>query len=133
MTKILLIVLNKSHAIWVITTRGIEWKKKSTNISSSFDYIVYALSDATKMQLFWSLLNANDVSPCISIFNYLKSNYYYYYYYFEIIWNVQFKCFVDLILWHMSQCKYVMWHFEINLNTKYEYYVGRYINRCSQT
>jgi len=43
--------------------------------------IVYILSHATKMQLFWSQLRANDVLPRVLIFDYLN----YYYYYFEII------------------------------------------------
>jgi hypothetical protein len=54
--------------------KGIEWKKKSTNTNSSFDFIVYVLSHATKMQLFWSQLKANDVLPCVPIFDYLKYN-----------------------------------------------------------
>jgi len=48
---------------------------------SSFDFIIYVLSHATKMQLFWSQLKAIDVLPRVLIFYY----YYYYYYYFEII------------------------------------------------
>jgi hypothetical protein len=55
--------------------------KRKNKYISSFDYIVYILSHATKMQLFWSQLRANDVLPCVLIFDYLK----YYYYYFEII------------------------------------------------
>ncbi len=47
-------------------------KKKSTNNISSFDYIVYILSHATKMQLFLSQLRANDVLPCLLIFDYLN-------------------------------------------------------------
>jgi hypothetical protein len=61
-------------------TKGIVWKKVNKYISS-FDYIVYVLSYATKMQLFWSQLKTNDVLPRVLIFDYLK----YYYYYFEII------------------------------------------------
>jgi hypothetical protein len=53
-------------------------KEKINKYISSFDYIVYILSHATKMQLFWSQLMTNDVLPCVLIF-------YYYYYYFEII------------------------------------------------
>jgi hypothetical protein len=56
-------------------------KKKVNKYISSFDYIVYVLSHATKMQLFWSQLRANDVLPHVLIFDYLN----YYYYYFEII------------------------------------------------
>jgi hypothetical protein len=41
------------------------------NIISSFDSIVYILSHAIKMQLFWPLVKANDVLPCVPIFNYL--------------------------------------------------------------
>jgi hypothetical protein len=63
-------------------TKGIEWKKKSTNTNSSLDYIVYIFSCATKMQLFWSQLKANSMLPHVLIFDYLK---YYYSYYFEII------------------------------------------------
>jgi hypothetical protein len=51
-------------------------------MSSLFDSIVYVLSHATKMQLFWSQLKVYDVLPCVPIFNYLT---YKYYYYFEII------------------------------------------------
>jgi hypothetical protein len=46
--------------------------KKSTNTSSSFDSIIYALLHVIKMQLFWSLLKTNDLLPCVPIFNYLK-------------------------------------------------------------
>jgi len=60
-------------------------KKKINKYISSFDYVVYVLSHATKMQLFWSQLNANDVLPRVFIFDY-----YYYYYYHEIIKDVQF-------------------------------------------
>ncbi len=62
-------------------TKGIVLKKKINKYISSFDYIVYVLSHATKMQLFWSQLKANDVLPCVLIFDYIE----YYYYYFEII------------------------------------------------
>ncbi len=57
-------------------------KEKVNKYISSFDSIVYVLSQATKMQIFWSQLKANDVLPHVLIFDYLK---YYYYYYFEII------------------------------------------------
>jgi len=56
-------------------------KKKVNKYISSFDSIVYILSNATKMQLFLWQLKANDVLPRVSIFVYLK----YYYYYFEIV------------------------------------------------
>jgi hypothetical protein len=56
-------------------------KEKVNKYISSFDYMVYVLSHATKMQLFWSQLMTNDVLPRVIIFNYL----YYYCYYFEII------------------------------------------------
>jgi hypothetical protein len=49
-------------------------KKKVNKYISSFDTIVYVLSHATKMQLFWSQLRANDVLPHVLIFDYL--NYY---------------------------------------------------------
>jgi hypothetical protein len=65
--------------------------KKSTNTSSSFDSIVYVLSHATNMQLFWSLLGANDVLPRVSIFNDNNNNNN-----IEIIWDVQFTCLDDL-------------------------------------
>jgi hypothetical protein len=56
-------------------------KEKVNKYLSSFDYIVYVLSHATKMQLFSSqFLMTNDVLPRVLIFYY-----YYYYYYFEII------------------------------------------------
>jgi hypothetical protein len=57
-------------------------KEKVNKYISSFDSIVYVLSHATKMQLFWSQLTTNDVLPCVLIFDYLKYNNYYY---FEII------------------------------------------------
>jgi hypothetical protein len=60
-------------------TKIIRWKKKSTNINSSFDSIVYVLLHATKMQLFWWQLKANDVLPCVPIFDYLKCNNYFYF------------------------------------------------------
>ncbi len=56
-------------------------KKKVNKYIPSFDYIVYVLSHATKIQLFWSQLKANDVLARVLIFDYLE----YYYYYFEII------------------------------------------------
>jgi hypothetical protein len=56
-------------------------KKKVNKYISSFDFIVFVLSHAIKMQLFWSQLGANDVLPRVLICDYLK----YYYYYFEII------------------------------------------------
>jgi hypothetical protein len=59
-------------------TKGIGWKKTSTNTNSSFDFIVYVLSHVTKMQLFWSQLKANDVLPHVAIFDYLKYNNYNY-------------------------------------------------------
>jgi hypothetical protein len=55
-------------------TKGIGWKK-----NSSFVSIVYVLSYAIKMQLFWSQLKAIDVLPCVLIFDYLKYNNYYYF------------------------------------------------------
>ncbi len=58
---------------------------------NKYNFIVYVLSHATKMQLFWSQLRANDVLPCVPIFNYLKYNNY-----FEIIYDIQFKCLDDL-------------------------------------
>jgi len=58
-------------------------KEKVKKYISSFDFIIYVLSHATKMQLFWSQLKANHVLPCVLIYDY---DYYdYYYYYFEII------------------------------------------------
>jgi hypothetical protein len=56
-------------------------KKKDNKYISSFDSIIYILSHATKMQIFWLQLNANDVLPRVWIFDYLN----YYYYYFESI------------------------------------------------
>jgi hypothetical protein len=70
-------------------------KEKVNKYISSFDFIVYVLSHATKIQLFWSQLKTNHVLPRVLIYNYL---YYYYYYYFEIIQDVQFKYLDDLIL-----------------------------------
>jgi len=60
-------------------------------------------------------MKANDVMPRVPIFNYLR---YRYYYYFEVIWDIQFKCLNDHILWHVAQCKYAMWHFKMNLIQK---------------
>jgi hypothetical protein len=40
-------------------------KEKVNKYISSFDSIIYVLSHATKMQLFWSQLRANDVLPCV--------------------------------------------------------------------
>jgi hypothetical protein len=57
-------------------------KEKVNKYISSFNSIIYVLSHATKMQLFWSQLKANDVLPHVLIFDYLKYNNYYY---FEII------------------------------------------------
>jgi hypothetical protein len=111
-TKIPLVALDKSHATFT-NDKGYWMKKKSTNTSSSFDSIVYVLSHVTKMQLFLSLLKANDVLPHVPIFNYLEYNDNYYY--FEIIWDIQFKCLDDFILQHVTQCKYATWHLKMNL------------------
>jgi hypothetical protein len=43
------------------------------------------------MQLFWSLLGANDVLPRVPIFNNINKNNN-----IEIIWDVQFTCLNDL-------------------------------------
>jgi hypothetical protein len=77
-----------------MTKGGYCMKEKVNKYISSFDFIIYVLSHATKMQLFWSQLKVNDVMPCVLIFDYLN----YYYYYFEIIWDLQFKYLNDLIL-----------------------------------
>jgi len=63
-------------------------KEKVNKYISSFDSIVYVLSHATKMQLFWSQLKANHVLLCVLIYDDDDD---YYYYYFEIIKDVQFK------------------------------------------
>jgi hypothetical protein len=55
-------------------------KEKINKYISSFDSIVYVLSYATKMQLFWSQLKANHVLPHVLIYDDDD-----YYYYFEII------------------------------------------------
>jgi hypothetical protein len=57
-------------------------KEKVNKYISSSDSIVHILSHVTKMQLFWSQLKANDMLPCVLIFDYLKYNNYYY---FEIM------------------------------------------------
>jgi len=57
-------------------------KEKINKYISSFDSIVYVLSHAIKMKLFWSQLKANDVLSHVLIFDYLKYNYYYH---FQII------------------------------------------------
>jgi hypothetical protein len=111
-TKILLVILNKSHVILVVNNKRYWMKKKSTNISSSFDSIIYISSHAIKMQLFWSLLKANDVLPPISIFNYLKLLL------LLLFWNTlerSIHMFGLFILWHMAQCKYAMWHLKNEL------------------
>jgi len=93
-------------------TKGIGWTKKSTTTSSSFDFIIYVLSHATKTWIFWLILKASDVSPHVPIFNYLK---------LELLllsWN-NLRCSIHMfglsILWHVAQCKYAMWHFKMNL------------------
>jgi hypothetical protein len=65
-------------------------KEKVNKYISSFDSIVYVLSHATNMQLFWSQLKANHVLPSVLIYDDDDDDddddyYYYYYYYFEII------------------------------------------------
>jgi hypothetical protein len=55
-------------------------KEKINKYILSSNSNVYVLSHATKMQLFFSQLKANDVVSRGLIFYYLK-----YYYYFEII------------------------------------------------
>jgi hypothetical protein len=59
-------------------------KEKVNKYILSFDYIVYVLSHATKMQLFWSQLITNDVLPRVLLYNNNNNNNYYYYY-IEII------------------------------------------------
>jgi hypothetical protein len=70
-------------------------KKKSQQIQTHRDFIIYISSHVSKMHLFWSQLNANNVLPHVSIFNYFK---YKYNNYFEIIWDIQFKCLDDFKL-----------------------------------
>jgi hypothetical protein len=79
----------------VINDKRYCMKEKVNKYISSFDSIVYVLSHVIKMQLFWSQLRANDVSPRVLIFDYLKYNYYYY---FEMIYDVQFKYLANFIL-----------------------------------
>jgi hypothetical protein len=106
-TKIFFLALNASHATLVVNDKGYWMKEKIKKyITSSFDYIIYILSNAIKMQIFWSLVNANDEMPHVAIFNYLI---YINYYYLKIMWDIQFKCLNDFILWHVAQCKYAMW------------------------
>jgi hypothetical protein len=45
-------------------------KEKINKYISYFDSIVYVLSHATKIQLFWSQLKANHVLPRVSIFDF---------------------------------------------------------------
>jgi hypothetical protein len=70
-------------------------KEKVKKYISFFNSIIYVLSYATKRQLFWSQLKANDVLPCVLVFDYLKHNNYFN---FEIIQDVQFKYLDDIIL-----------------------------------
>jgi hypothetical protein len=42
-------------------------KEKINKYISSFDYIVYVLSNVINMQLFWSQLSANGVLPRVFI------------------------------------------------------------------
>jgi len=44
-------------------------KEKVNKYISYFDSIIYVLSHATKMQLFWSQLRANHVLPRVLIFD----------------------------------------------------------------
>jgi hypothetical protein len=72
MTKIPLVAMNKSYVILITNNKGYWMNEKSTNTSSSFDSIVYVLSHAIKMQLFWPVLRANDVLPHVPKINYLN-------------------------------------------------------------
>jgi hypothetical protein len=54
-------------------------KKKVNKYISSFDSIVYVLSHATKMQLFWSQLKTNHVLSRVLIYDDDDDDYYYYY------------------------------------------------------
>jgi hypothetical protein len=56
-------------------------KEKVNKYISSFDYIVYVLSHAIKMELFLAQLKTSDVLSRVLIFDYLEC----YYYYLEII------------------------------------------------
>jgi hypothetical protein len=82
MNKISLVALDKLYATLIAYDKGYWMKKQSTNISSSFDSIIYVLSHVIKMQLFRSQLRANDVLSHVLKLKYLKYNYYYY---FEIM------------------------------------------------
>jgi hypothetical protein len=111
-TKISLVALDKSHAILITNNKGIGWKTNSTNTNSSSNSIIYVLSHAIKMQLFWSLLKVNDVRQRVPIFDYLKLLL------LLLFWNNivrSIHMFGWFILWHMAQCKYDTWHLKMNL------------------
>jgi hypothetical protein len=79
MSKVNFLIYNSIDCNSTFSIDG--WMKKIQRLHkyiSSFDSIEYILSHATKMQLFWSQLRANDVLPRVLIFDYC-------YYYFEII------------------------------------------------
>ncbi len=54
--EFLLLALNKLYETLITNDKRYWMKKKSTNISSYFNSIVYVLSHAATMQLFWSQL-----------------------------------------------------------------------------
>jgi hypothetical protein len=94
-TKISLVTFNKLQAILVTNNKGIGWKKKLTNTSSSFDSIVYIISHAIKMQLFLSQLKANDVLPHVPILIIII---------LLLFWN-NLKCSIQMLGW-----SYIMTH-----------------------
>jgi len=56
----------------VVNDKGYCMKEKVNKYISSFDSIIYVLSHATKMQLFWSQLKVNHMLPRVLIYDYLK-------------------------------------------------------------
>jgi hypothetical protein len=57
--------------------QGILDEKSQQCTISSFDSIVYVLSHAIKMKLFWSPMGANDMLPHVPTFNYLRYEFYF--------------------------------------------------------
>ncbi len=98
-TKISLITLDKSHET-LIANKGC-WIKEIIN-KYNFIFWLHCIRIVTcdYDTTILVTIEANDVLPHILILNYLKYNNNYY---FEIIYDVQFKCLDDIILWYVLQ------------------------------
>ncbi len=97
MTKILLVVVNKSHAILVTNNKGVLDEKKSQQIQIHCLTPLYMYCHmwlkCDNFGHYWHKMMCCHLSQYLIIWNT-------YYYYFEIIWDFQFTC-LDYIYYNM--------------------------------